>query len=169
MKENTIDLTKMQNLLNGFEEDSQTTINTNIDSSTNKYHSNVEDITFKDLQIEYNHEDNINIYIDFNDLMKVLNTKGRVSGYADIVDIDKLYDSIIKNISVEDLKHAKSSIFTFIVNKDVSMFAIGDLMEKIQNEINIECEVLFEINTTSSLSVNQIGYKILITGIEKEI
>ena len=167
MNENTIDLTKMQNLLNGFEEGTQTTINTNIDSSTTKYHSSVEDITFKDLQIEYNHEDNINI--DLNDFMKILNTKGRVSGYADIVDIDKLYDSIIKNISIEDLKHAKGSIFTFIANKDVSMFAIGDLMEKIQNEINMECEVLFEINTTSSLSVNQIGYKILITGIEKEI
>lgn len=164
-----IDLERMQKLLNGFSnQEVQNNYNKEIHTDVKNNNEESDSINtifkdFKDLKIE-NPKDDINI--DYADLKHVLNMKGRVSGYSNITDSKNLYDDIVQNIPKEDFKNAKAVICTYIVNPDVSMFAIGDVMEKLHDLLVGNAEVLFGTSTTDDLSIYEIGYKILITGIE---
>ena len=115
-----------------------------------------------DLQI-INPKNDINI--EFYDVSYALNNKGRVSGYSNIVDCKNLYDDIVLNIPIEDFKNAKTVICSYITNPKISMFEISDVMEKLYNELFGECEIIFGTSSTYDLSDNEIGYKILATGI----
>lgn len=167
--EQEIDLERMQKLLNGFcNQEVQNNYNKEIHTDVKNNNEESDSINtifkdFKDLKIE-DPKDDINI--DYADLKHVLNIKGRVCGYSNITDSENLYDDIVQNIPVEDFKNAKAVIITYIVNPDVSMFAIGDVMEKLHDLLIGNGEVLFGTSTTDDLSINEIGYKILITGIE---
>ena len=129
---------------------------TNDEQSTTKTHN------------ENNLSDESDIKINYEDLLTALHNKGRVSGYSNIVDCKNIYTDIVQNISLDDFQNAKTTIFTYRVNPDVSMFTIGDVMEKLHDEyLTNSCEVLFEITTKIDLPVEMVGYTILLTGIKE--
>lgn len=167
--EQEIDLKRMQELLNGFSnQEVQNNYNKEIHIDANNHDQKSDSIStnfknFTELNIE---EPKDGINIDDADLKHVLNMKGRVSGYSNIVECKNLYDDIVQNIPKEDFKNAKAVLCTYIVNPDVSIFSIGDVMEKLHELLIGNAEVLFGTSTTENLSVNEIGYKILLTGIE---
>ncbi|MGB3752152.1 MAG: hypothetical protein WA945_11355 [Arcobacteraceae bacterium] len=53
------------------------------------------------------------------------------------------------------------------VTTPISVFTIGDVMDKLHDEyLTNSCEVLFEITTKIDLPVEMVGYTILLTGIK---
>lgn len=166
--ESKLDLNRMQMLLDGLN-DTQGDVNYNIDinvdiDTTNITNKKSQSNIFKEFKIENNQDD---INIDFNDLNMALNIDGRVAGYANIVNITDLYNDIVSNISHEDFNNAKCILCMYFINLDVSMFGIGDVMEKL-NDLYGDAEMLFGTSTTDILEVNQIGYRILVTGIQDD-
>ena len=99
-------------------------------------------------------------------IIHLLSHKGRISGYSNIVNMNYLYNDIVKNISKNDISNAKGMVFIFIVNEFTSMFELSDIMEKLHEFFPYEMEATFDTIDTKDLNENEIGYRILVTGIE---
>lgn len=161
MKEQEVNLERMQQLLSSFNDtdvghDYKKKIFINTDNNKNSIKE------FKDLKLK-NPTNEINI--DLDDINLILNNQGKISGYSNIVEIKYLIDDILQNIPVDEFKNAKGIMCTYVSNENISMLDISDAMEKINELIPNDCEVIFGTSSTDDLSINEIGYKILLTGI----
>ena len=67
------------------------------------------------------------INIDQADMCRALSFKGDIKGYTNISPVDTLFDDIVFNLGVDNIKNCKSIIVTYTVNPDVSFFGIGIL------------------------------------------
>jgi len=168
MKSETLDLNKMQELLNGLNDgqtdityDSDVYIDT--DRRTTDHNDSISNL-FSKLKIQ---NDPTDINVDFNDLNMALNVPGKVGGYANITNIEDFYDDITLNIPSDDLANATYIVCIYFINPNISMFNISDVMEKLYDSFS-DVEMIFGTYTTEDLKVNEIGYRILITGIQDD-
>ncbi len=143
MDNGEIDLSRMQKLLDGFNNDVS-------------YENEVKDIT-PQTNIKDN---NVGIGLDMQDINYILKANGRISGYSNTVYTYDLYNDIVNNISNFDIVNAKNIAFIYIVNPNVSMFAIGDVMEKIHEQLlSKDIGVVFGTETNENLAVDMIEYR----------
>lgn len=150
-----LDLKRMQRLLNGLNNDS---------SSFNKIDSDVFRISDTDC---FNSNSN-DINIDQADMCRALSFKGNIKGYTNISPVDTLFDDIVLNLGIDNIKNCKSMIVTYTVNPDVSFFGIGDIMKNLNDMVNDDCEMVFGTQTSLDLHKEVVEYKILLTGIDSK-
>lgn len=151
MDDGEIDLGRMQKLLNGFNNDIS-------------YENEVKDFT-PQKKIKDN---NIGIGLGMQDINYMLKANGRIGGFSNTVHAYDLYNDIVNNIPNFDIVNAKNIAFIYIVNPNISMFAIGDVMEKIHEQLlSKDIGVVFGTETNESLAVDMIEYRVIITGIEQ--
>jgi len=124
------------------------------------------DITLKNIQdslINFNTDTNEtkNTYIE-NELMKVMNLKGYYVGFnGHSNDIINTFDTF-KN----ELFEAKGLFIQFQVNEEITMTAVGDIVENLNSRIDSDIYMLFD-TVINNIDINCYEYKILLTGLSK--
>ena len=166
--ETKIDLTRMQKLLNGMEDDAiPTTIaqDTEYNDTNIKCIANMADREGRVSCDNTQSNDNINMDMDMQDICYILNIKGRIGGYSNIVNAHNITSEIFDNISISDLQNAKGVMITFGINPNVSMFDIGNFMEKLEELLIGNPDIMFGTITDTNLPTDKIDIKIILTGL----
>ena len=104
------------------------------------------------------------IILEMTDICLLLSKTGKVSGYTNIINIEYVIDDIANNISRYDLYKAKSMLVSLDIGRNISLLQINNLMQDIFDICSEQCEILFGIIYNNDID-NNIGYKILLTGI----
>lgn len=112
---------------------------------------------------DFNNSESLNV--DMVDICIALSKTGKVSGYSNTVKASELFNDIIKNISEYDLQNAKSMVIMFSVNPNMSMFVLSEFMDDLHKVIIEERDIVFGTSTTTEISEEAVGYRILLTGI----
>ncbi len=99
-----------------------------------------------------------------NDLQVILSKIGKVSGCVKVFNLDTITTDI-KNEFSDELKSAKGIWMEFEILPTTSLFVINDIMGFINENIDEECEVIFETVSNKDLLENTVKCKILFTGI----
>lgn len=99
-----------------------------------------------------------------NDLQVILSKIGKVSGCVKVFNLDTITTDI-KNEFSDELKSAKGIWMEFEILPTTSLFVINDIMGFINENIDEECEVIFETVSNKNLLENTVKCKILFTGI----
>ena len=99
-----------------------------------------------------------------NDLQVILSKIGKVSGCVKVFNLDTITTDI-KNEFSDELKSAKGIWMEFEVLPTTSLFVLNDIMGFINENIDEECEVIFETVCNKDLLENTVKCKILFTGI----
>lgn len=98
-----------------------------------------------------------------NDLQVILSKIGKVSGCVKVFNLDTITTDI-KNEFSDELKSAKGIWMEFEILPTTSLFVINDIMGFINENIDEECEVIFETVSNKDLLENTVKCKILFTG-----
>ena len=99
-----------------------------------------------------------------NDLQAILSKIGKVSGCVKVFNLDTITTDI-KNEFSDELKSAKGIWMEFEILPTTSLFVINDIMGFINENIDEECEVIFETVSNKDLLENTVKCKILFTGL----
>ena len=99
-----------------------------------------------------------------NDLQVILSKIGKVSGCVKVFNLDTITTDI-KNEFSDELKSAKGIWMEFEILPTTSLFFINDIMGFINENIDEECEVIFETVSNKDLLENTVKCKILFTGL----
>ena len=99
-----------------------------------------------------------------NDLQVILSKIGKVSGCVKVFNLDTITTDI-KNEFSDELKSAKGIWMEFEILPTTSLFVINDIMGFINENIDEECEVIFETVSNKDLLENTVKCKILFTGL----
>lgn len=157
-----IDLKRMENLLN------------KLNSENINYHENIH-LRSKNkerkLKIDLlaTKDEALDFRLDHIDIEDALASPGKVVGFNNIVNINSLYDDIITNIPIEYFNNAKYVLCNYFVSEDLTVFQIIQLFKIIEDEIsNNEIELIFGVTQLKDLEINEVGYRILLTGIKDE-
>ncbi len=105
------------------------------------------------------------INIELSDICNLLDQKGRLIGFSNIIKADELYNNILENISIKDIEKATHIHIIFTLNEKQSMFPISDILEHIHQVSTNDCEMIFSTITTGSVEVDIIDYKIFLSGL----
>lgn len=152
-KKNKIDLERMANLLN----------------DSNGYNKIETEENFLDFKNFFENSSS-NINIDLEDLFNALKYKGRIAGYSNISTFEDISKDITSNIDfAENSKNAKTGLFIFFTNPNISLFSLNEVLQKVHGDISSEAEVIFGIKSDKSLKEDDIKYFVIFTGIENEI
>jgi len=146
-----IDLDRMARLLNNF--------NGNEENIAREHF-----IDFKDYLTSS--DDAINICND--DIYDLFSYEGKIVGYSGISNYDKLKEKIVSNIENNNIKKFECAMIVFIYNPEVSFFKINDLMEKTNDSLPSDVELVFGGYLDSKLAIDEIKYFMLISGIKDE-
>jgi len=112
------------------------------------------------------------INVDFADVKTIMQHKGVALmgiGKASGEDAaNKALDLAIKSPLLDEisLSNAKGIMIHWTVNPDVSMFAIGDVMENIHDTLVGNPEIIFGTTTNDALGIDEIKITIVATGFE---
>jgi cell division GTPase FtsZ len=87
-----------------------------------------------------------------------------VSGCVKVFNLDTITTDI-KNEFSDELKSAKGIWMEFEILPTTSLFVINDIMGFINENIDEECEVIFETVSNKDLLENTVKCKILFTGL----
>ncbi len=115
-----------------------------------------------DKNIDENPIENTNNEVDEN-LTVIMNHKGYYvgfNGHSD--DIINTLDKFKK-----ELLEAKGLFIQFNVNEKITMTAVGDIMEELNNRANSDIEIIFGTIIDNNIDVNCYEYRILLTGLEE--
>ena len=99
-----------------------------------------------------------------NDLQVILSKIGKVSGCVKVFNLDTITTDIKSEFS-DELKSAKGIWMEFEILPTTSLFVINDIMGFINENIDEECEVIFETVSNKDLLENTVKCKILFTGL----
>lgn len=150
-KEQERDLGRMQRLLDGLNENM---------SEQEK----LKQKKYKTLCDSFNDKDNINF--DSKDFCMMLNNHGKISGYSNLIKIEEIFDDIVAHVDIEEMQTAKAIVFIYFANENVSMFAIGDLMERIHDILPKGLDIYFTVNTANNINVDYAEYRVIMTGLK---
>ncbi len=103
--------------------------------------------------------------IDLQDLQTILSKIGRVAGYVKVFNVEDNITSDIQNEFSNELKSAKGIFLEFEILPTTSLFAINDIMNFINDNIDENCEVIFSTQTNEDIVENSVKCKILFTGL----
>ena len=103
--------------------------------------------------------------IDLQDLQTILSKIGKVAGYVKVFNVDDNITSDIQNEFSKELKTAKGIFLEFEILPTTSLFAINDIMNFINDNIDENCEVIFCTQTNEDIVENSVKCKILFTGL----
>ncbi|MBP9490179.1 MAG: hypothetical protein KBE77_01895 [Aliarcobacter sp.] len=103
--------------------------------------------------------------IDLQDLQTILSKIGKVAGYVKVFNVDDNITSDIQNEFSKELKTAKGIFLEFEILPTTSLFAINDIMNFINDNIDENCEVIFSTQTNEDIVENSVKCKILFTGL----
>jgi len=112
------------------------------------------------------------INVDFADVKTIMQHKGIALmgiGKANGDDAaNKALELAIKSPLLDEisLSNAKGIMIHWTVNPDVSMFAIGDVMENIHDTLVGNPEIIFGTTTDDNLAIDEIKITIVATGFE---
>ena len=112
------------------------------------------------------------INVDFADVKTIMQHKGiALMGIGKAKGDDaanKALELAIKSPLLDEisLSGAKGIMIHWTVNPDVSMFAIGDVMENINDTLTGNPEIIFGTTTNDTLAVDEIKITIVATGFE---
>lgn len=145
-QENKIDLERMEKLLNGFSLDK-------VDYQILP-HSKCSNPSSED------------IYIDREDLCKIMSCKGNMVGYTNSSSSDNISEDVISHIGIDNIRKAKMVLIIYSVNPHVSLINISKFTDDLYGFCSPECNVLFGTETDDAIDRNVVQYKILLTGID---
>ncbi|GKT32383.1 Tubulin-like protein FtsZ/CetZ, partial [Aduncisulcus paluster] len=112
------------------------------------------------------------INVDFADVKTIMQHKGIALmgiGKASGEDAaNKALELAIKSPLLDEisLSNAKGIMIHWTVNPDVSMFAIGDVMENIHDTLVGNPEIIFGTTTDDNLAIDEIKITIVATGFD---
>ncbi|MGB3752040.1 MAG: cell division protein FtsZ [Arcobacteraceae bacterium] len=112
------------------------------------------------------------INVDFADVKTIMQHKGvALMGIGKATGDDaaqKALELAIKSPLLDEisLSNAKGIMIHWTVNPDVSMFAIGDVMENIHDTLVGNPEIIFGTTTDENLAIDEIKITIVATGFE---
>jgi len=112
------------------------------------------------------------INVDFADVKTIMQHKGvALMGIGKATGDDaanKALELAIKSPLLDEisLSNAKGIMIHWTVNPDVSMFAIGDVMENIHDTLVGNPEIIFGTTTNDALAIDEIKITIVATGFE---
>jgi len=112
------------------------------------------------------------INVDFADVKTIMQHKGiALMGIGKAKGDDaanKALDLAIKSPLLDEisLSNAKGIMIHWTVNPDVSMFAIGDVMENIHDTLIGNPEIIFGTTTDENLAIDEIKITIVATGFD---
>lgn len=149
--ENKIDLKRMASLLNGFD---------GIEKKEDEYF-----IDFK----KYFKSSNNDINVDLYDLLNTLKYKGKIEGYSNISSHKNIIRDITSNINFKNVKNSKATLVLFIMNPNISLFAINELLETVHDSISSKADIVFGSYSDERLKTDELKYFIIYTGIENDI
>jgi len=110
--------------------------------------------------------------IEIRDFLQIFNFDGKISGYSGRVLVKDLYTEIIEKISLMELIEAQAIACVYIVNEEISMYALCDVMERLRDIIDDSqnnVKMIFRVYTSKDLNVEEIGYRILLTGLKNHV
>lgn len=137
----------------------------------------------KDIQVEPNNNEmkkvQRNLKIDTSDsdinlnhidIENALSHAGKVFGFNNIVRINDLHYDVLKNIPIEHFNNAQIILYSFFVSEDLTLIEMNDLLEAFHEKVieDSNAELIFGITQLKDLKVNEVGYRILLTGIKDE-
>lgn len=101
---------------------------------------------------------------NLQDLQVILSKIGKVSGCVKVFNLDTMATEI-KNEFTNELKTAKGIWMEFEILPTTSLFVINDIMGFINENIDEDCEVMFETISSEDVLENTVKCKILFTGL----
>jgi len=117
---------------------------------------------------------NSNLNTDLEDIKTVMKHKGlsligmaKYKGAkATIRAFEKAIDSpLLENITLND---AKGIIIHFTLHPKASIFAVNDVMSRIDNSLDSDADIIFGTTIDSSLEFNEVKVIVIATGIDKK-
>ncbi len=100
------------------------------------------------------------------DLQTILSKIGKVAGCVKVFNIDTI-TSDIKNEFSNEMKSAKGIWMEFEILPSIPLLILNDIMTFINNNIDENCEVLFETVVNENMAENSVKCKILFTGLSQ--
>ncbi len=100
------------------------------------------------------------------DICMVMSINGKVSGYSNIMSKDDFINDLFENISESDFNNSQSMTLMAALNSKSNLEIIEELQNTIYTIVPKSCETRFGIAFSANIKEKDVGYKILLTGIE---
>lgn len=98
------------------------------------------------------------------DLQTILSKIGKVTGCVKVFNIDTII-SDIKNDFSNEIKNAKGIWMEFEILPSTPLLVLNDIMSFINNNIDENCEVVYETVVSEDTLQNSVKCKVLFTGL----
>lgn len=144
MENKKIDLTRMQKLLEGLKIEE-------INSTSNSSITSLETLS------SYNRSFTINLY----DVFQILSHEGTILGLSDIGYPHELKTKILNHYK-DTLKDSKAILVIYSLHPDTTISYVEEIMQEIYNILgDNKADFIFDVQIDFTLSVDQIGFKLL--------
>ena len=107
---------------------------------------------------------NLDTTIDIQDLQTILSKIGKVAGCVKVFNIENIVLDI-KNEFSNELKSAKGIWMEFEILPTTPLFILNEIMTFINDNIDENCEVIYETVVNENMAQNSVKCKILFTGL----
>ncbi len=117
---------------------------------------------------------NSDINVDFNDVRTIMQNRGTAlmgigKGRGENAAQDAMANAIKSPLLDEvSLTNAKGIMIHWTFNKNLSLFAITDIMRNIHNTIDTNADIIFGTTTDDSLAVDEVKITIIATGFQEK-
>lgn len=117
---------------------------------------------------------NSDINVDFNDVRTIMQNRGTAlmgigKGRGENAAQDAMTNAIKSPLLDEvSLTNAKGIMIHWTFNKNLSLFAITDIMRNIHNTIDTNADIIFGTTTDDSLAVDEVKITIIATGFQEK-
>ncbi len=107
------------------------------------------------------------IDLDYADYETINKHSGYCIGFnSEIVLINNLEIEIIQRFE-KDFNKAEGILIKYSINKNQSLLEISNIMEKINNIIDFDAEVIFGTEIDVDMNIEECKFHILITGLKE--
>lgn len=108
------------------------------------------------------------INIDFTDYQTILLHKGKIDGLVSNCKVEDFMSSLSDDLKAS-LQIAKGVMIEFEHHDDLTMSVIGSLVEELHTFIGTDPDIIFGTKENNALQKNMIDFRLIVTGIDKEI
>lgn len=108
--------------------------------------------------------EDVGIDLSRADMCMLLEHKGRISGYYNIVNADNFKENILDKLK-KDLTNAKCVIVSFLINKE-STVNIDELILFMKDIINDECSYTFSTDYEEKHQIDKLEFTVLMSGLK---
>jgi cell division GTPase FtsZ len=106
------------------------------------------------------------IDLDYADYKTINAHKGFTIGFnSNIVPINNLEVELLQRLKTH-LEKAKGVLIKYTINEDKNLLDISAIMEKLNNIIDNDTEIIFGTEIDNNLKIEECRFHILITGLE---